>query len=1378
MKSMKTKNKVRLQRTLRASAWTLSTAAILSAIAVGCADQRPTEVVQGFGVDVRPISDLVGTDASGKSCTITTTSSREATPFDDIKIKTRAAEAHINAPSKGIQSLGLVNYTSDCTYLGDIPLLGKPNSTYEVRMLLTEKWLKLYKVAKPSDVPHQELGMADTTVKTDAGKVAIPLVGYPIESYYRLERVRNADREETNQLLPVIEVNRARASHVKINFNARKAYDAVIRNDVFPGELFEFGEDYYYAETIIDASVGFKDEIGNMYLTMDSNFGFAPKVRFRASKNGSFIEAINASLAQEVSLDDEVNAIPVIKIPVEWKAYRTAPDGRDTGMSEEEARCKGQKGCKWVQIDFDKVQTQTNDGRESELVDLEVTDTYLGFTLLRRATDSSGLMMGNNGGASPTVRVKYSFYKVGKRPYAALNRARRSFEKDRDVFGFFVTQRPFLMDYKVYRQEDIERNVLLSRFDTSSGKIVFNFSKNSPTWARPIGRKAVAEWNEAFEKAGVKAAITLDESHDVSLGDVRYNIINLIDSPGGSNLFGFGPSISDPSTGEIVSATANVHINPVREALVREVRTFIERESGLLSAEGIVTPELLSVMFDAGKNSSQKTDALLRATRLPLPLLKGLGGDLGRIGQTLELSKESSTPQWKGLSSFKFETGKGLVQKEITKSTPAASNMPNWQTLRDERSWINSCHDNSISRKYIEREIREQCAGVVEFAHRLKNVTDDRDRLDALSNEELSLIVPCAEKLAPAKILSTLIHEMGHNLGLRHNFLGSFDKENFLSTRETGTSDPVRSSSIMEYTAFDEDRLVKAGNYDVAAIRFGYGDAVETEDGKIVKIRTDRALENQGVKLKNYLFCTDEDTVLGTKGPECLRFDAGTTPDEIVTHMISEFQKTMETLGTRRDRYTLANEEALAQYQLLSQMIPIRRFYDEWRFHLAQFVNVAENGYLENYNEASLKKIFSQMAQDTRFGSKFRLYRPAAERAYQFFKEISAMPNRYCVLGTTPDATGAQSIDAVELDRVREEIYKQQNVSVKSCRDPIAQSYFAATGQTVIDEVGRHLLTIRYSLNLEDHKAPLDVVGTIQTRANAKLMLSLRAALSLRHLNLNLFPNFYDEPGFRTELFNEELGRVFNGQTLAGEDYKAEALDRFKSEEVLLRTSAQLLTQGLMVPGRTNVTSARLTPFFSTRFKTAEEVKLNKAIDAIAVGNGYLAVMSPAWQVTQLVIKKIREIDERLTNPGNPANLPGIRQYVETQVPDAATAQTATLGAVLGIAQNLQQIAQAIPLLQSSEAFMEILGALSEFSKAAQAKAATMGIDSQEKLDALLAKPVAELELKNPVSREALLPVVAELEKVLPAAVADYQRALRDRTDLEAQKEILLGLVL
>ncbi len=99
-----------------------------------------------------------------------------------------------------------------------------------------------------------------------------------------------------------------------------------------------------------------------------------------------------------------------------------------------------------------------------------------------------------------------------------------------------------------------------------------------------------------------------------------------------------------------------------------------------------------------------------------------------------------------------------------------------------------------------------------------------------------------------------LEHELGHNLGLRHNFKGN------LGANESQTKGSV-SRSIMEYLGRPYRHLNAIGLYDKMAISYGY--------------------KGKAPAHLNW-FCTDEDqgsgATLATKSPECTKADATSDP--------------------------------------------------------------------------------------------------------------------------------------------------------------------------------------------------------------------------------------------------------------------------------------------------------------------------------------------------------------------------------------------------------------------------------------------------------------------------------------------------------------------
>jgi len=226
------------------------------------------------------------------------------------------------------------------------------------------------------------------------------------------------------------------------------------------------------------------------------------------------------------------------------------------------------------------------------------------------------------------------------------------------------------------------------------------------------------------------------------------------------------------------------------------------------------------------------------------------------------------------------------------------------------------------------------------------------------------------EKIYKRIYLGVAQHEVGHSIGLRHNFEASTDAMNFgpeywnlkgsfqdgtfqahdLFSAETEDQAgngmrALQSASVMDYSAKFNDRFVGLGNYDRAAVRFGYGGLVEvfnknpntapfdaymddpaTEDtsnlatiheakpylermfkrvhysniptlwGNIEDMNDRSYVSHTGVSHGKtadgktevpYRFCSDE---LAGAVPTCERWDSGVDQYEIVRNMLNDYE--------------------------------------------------------------------------------------------------------------------------------------------------------------------------------------------------------------------------------------------------------------------------------------------------------------------------------------------------------------------------------------------------------------------------------------------------------------------------------------------------------
>ena len=86
--------------------------------------------------------------------------------------------------------------------------------------------------------------------------------------------------------------------------------------------------------------------------------------------------------------------------------------------------------------------------------------------------------------------------------------------------------------------------------------ITWWIENTTPLEYREIIRDSVLAWNLAFEKAGFKNAIEVNiqpDDADWDAGDIRYNVLRWTSSPT-PPFGGYGPSFTNPRTGEIIGA--------------------------------------------------------------------------------------------------------------------------------------------------------------------------------------------------------------------------------------------------------------------------------------------------------------------------------------------------------------------------------------------------------------------------------------------------------------------------------------------------------------------------------------------------------------------------------------------------------------------------------------------------------------------------------------------------------------------------------------------------------------------------------------------------------------------------------------------------------
>jgi Met-zincin len=148
------------------------------------------------------------------------------------------------------------------------------------------------------------------------------------------------------------------------------------------------------------------------------------------------------------------------------------------------------------------------------------------------------------------------------------------------------------------------------------------------------------------------------------------------------------------------------------------------------------------------------------------------------------------------------------------------------------------------------------------------------------------------------------MHEVGHTLGLRHNFKAS----KIYSIKEM--NDPAVGkphgivASVMDYTPTNiatkdmpqgDFYMTTVGAYDYWAIEYGYKPLSGGTQGEIVELK--KIASRSGEKELQY--ATDEDTTGASPDPDSNRFDMGSDPIEFALHRAKIAEEQLPTLVER-----------------------------------------------------------------------------------------------------------------------------------------------------------------------------------------------------------------------------------------------------------------------------------------------------------------------------------------------------------------------------------------------------------------------------------------------------------------------------------------------
>ncbi len=441
------------------------------------------------------------------------------------------------------------------------------------------------------------------------------------------------------------------------------------------------------------------------------------------------------------------------------------------------------------------------------------------------------------------LRQLYCFQPAGTSPYTPLAYDEAAQER----FGYFKTS-TFAYDSHG-RVTQSQRKDFINRWDLSGNrKVVFHFSKDFPEQWKASVRNSFAAWNTVFRKAIGREPLEVRENSGQESGDLRFNLIHWDRTRTlNEKVLAYVSGFAHPRTGEMIKSDLTFYEHTVRESIFNEV--LLRRSRG------------------------QRFFADFQAQ---------VGREPSSFLNFYRTVRNANRFQYRTTAAGFRERWENIQRLP---STPNDSIIQRWWEGTPHRM-MERAHEHYSTGQAARMTVLDDS-----FLINLRNLLD-RDGLteEALQEKIVALLSP---------------HELGHLLGLSHNFRASADTQHH--------HPDFPSSSVMDYGVFDTAKPPGPGPYDEAAVRFAYGSR-STEELL--------ALESE-----NFFFCSDKDAMTSQHG-DCLPTDAGRTLREVVASLASRYEASYVLNNVRWDAVHFQEDDPAYDRKIERGLLPLRLIYD------------------------------------------------------------------------------------------------------------------------------------------------------------------------------------------------------------------------------------------------------------------------------------------------------------------------------------------------------------------------------------------------------------------------------------------------------------------
>ncbi|MGF1767539.1 zinc-dependent metalloprotease [Enterovibrio makurazakiensis] len=769
---------------------------------------------------------------------------------------------------------------------------------------------------------------------------------------------------------------------------------------------------------------------------------------------------------------------------------------------------------------------------------------------------------------------------------------------DENELGFFTSATKVIDPVTNNYYRDV---VYLNRFNPALPTIDYYLSDNFFEPENKIFLDAtietVVKMNEtlSLDKTGVPSIRIANPvaPKGVHPGDLRYNVINLVDEPLANGLLGYGPSVAHPLTGEIVKA----HVNQYSGVARTGVKVYWDNMARVYN-RGELSKALTDVTHD--HNSSEvREKAASQTMRVAMANVQRLVEDVDAPALSenyYQIPTHESGPSrpTELLSDMAFED---LAKAEQQRMAFWAEN--NLYPL--EASWSSATTKSEIERLPLSDD-------------RFFNIVLDDKGVELTRTlrywHELpeDVLQDVSDAITVTTYSNTFVHEIGHNLGLRHNFKASNDKANFFTDDQVDKLKlNVRPaySSTMDYAPSMLDETPTWGLYDLAAFKFGYGrkvDVISTatfserdENGDFIHQGLLNCFENSASNSENpdaevtytcdvsavdaqvnkdyfarsgegrygvlryirdlgssndssfgfetsrkpYSFCTDGNV---SGNSDCNRFDEGTNRPEIIDYYWQSYLDSFDrrNAAVYREGVLFKNDYSSYALRRHREFNEVREFIEE-----AEMIDDLFEAYGENQATDKpldhLARLTTSACVDSEGYSAdtawYCDYGLPVERAASFFLDVLATPEHQCLvqLGDSPDASRFMVSLEQTFNRLSHLVPANYQVGFASCFDEEIKSLFTGTYGSVAKVVaetrdGKFLNSTR-SVNPDvPYSDAVSVLGMWPDKVIAADMLMRRE--TLRWTDDGNHSALIDWPGVKPE-FDNVIEHILTGAPLA-----------------------------------------------------------------------------------------------------------------------------------------------------------------------------------------------------------------------------------------------------